>query len=87
MDDFSTESGPRQWYLYETENGNTFEEVSEIIASVQCSIEEPRRCMNEQETLIEIREKVRRRIKNSYLKKAAAPVGVNPKVLAWMEIN
>jgi hypothetical protein len=87
LDDFSVESGPCQWYLYEMENGNIFEEVSEIIASVQCSIEDPRRCTNEQETLIEIREKVRKHIKNSYLKKVEAPVGVKPKLLAWMEIN
>lgn len=84
---FSTENGPCRWYLYEIENGNIVEEVSEIIASVQCSIEEPRRCTNEQETLIEIREKVRKHINNTYLKQIQASVGVRPKLLAWMEIN
>ena len=69
------------------ENGNIFEEVSEIITSVQCSVEEPRKCTNEQETLIEIRGKVLKHIKNSYLKKLEAPVGIKPKLLAWMEIN
>lgn len=87
LEDFSTENGPCQWYLYKMENGNIFEEVSEMITSVQCSFEEPRKCTNKQETLIEIREKVRKHIKNSYLKKLEAPVGIKPKLLAWMELN
>ena len=87
LEDFSSETGPCQWYLYEIENGNIFEEVSEIISSIRCSIDEPRKCLKDQETLIEIREKVRKHIKNSYLKKIEAPFGVNPKLLAWMEIN
>ena len=87
LEDFSTENGPCQWYLYQMENGNIFEECSEIIASVQCSNDEPRCCKNEQKTLIEIQEKVRKHIKNSYLKKVEAPVSAKPKLLAWMEIN
>jgi len=87
LEDFSTENGPCQWYLYKMENGNIFEEVSEVITSVQCSVKEPRKCTNEQETLIEIRGKVLKHIKNSYLKKLEAPVGIKPKLLAWMEIN
>jgi len=87
LKDFSNESGPCQWYLYEIENGNVYQEVSEIIYSIKCSFEEPRKCQNEQETLIEIREKIKKHIKNTYLKKVEAPVGINPKLLAWMEIN
>jgi hypothetical protein len=87
LEDFSTENGPCQWYLYKMENGNIFEDVSEIIASIQCSFKEPRKCKNEQETLIEIREKVRKHIKNGYLKKIDAPLKPKPKLLAWMEIN
>ena len=87
LEDFKIENGPCQWYLYEMENGNIFEEISEIIHSVKCSIKEPRRCTNKQDTLIEIREKIRKHIKNSYLKKIEAPVGIKPKLLAWMEIN
>jgi len=87
LEDFSTKNGPCQWYLYETKNNTILEEVSEIIASVKCSIEEPRRCTKEQETLIEIRKKVRKHIKDSYLKKVEAPISAKPKLLAWMEIN
>lgn len=84
---FTIEGGPCQWYLYEIDTGDTIEDVSEIIKSIKCKPEEPRKCLYEQETLIEIREKIKKHIKNSYLKKVEAPVGVNPKLLAWMEIN
>lgn len=87
LEDFSNKNGPCQWYLYKMENGDIVEEVSEIITSVKCSFKEPRKCTNEQETLIEIRGKVLKHIKNSYLKKLEAPVGIKPKLLAWMEIN
>lgn len=87
LEDFSTENGPCKWFLYEMDNGGILQEISEIISSIRCSIDEPRRCLNEQETLIEIRDKVWKHIKNSYLKKVEAPVGVKPKLLAWMEIN
>ena len=30
---------------------------------------------------------LKKHIKNTYLKKVEAPLGVNPKLLAWMEIN
>ena len=87
LENFATEQGPCQWYLYEMQNGNVLQEISEIIASVKCPVEEPRKCVNTQETLIEIREKVRKHIKNSYLKTVEAPVSAKPQLIAWMEIN
>ena len=87
LENFATEQGSCQWYLYEMQNGNVLQEISEIISSVKCLVEEPRKCVNTQETLIEIREKVRKHIKNSYLKKVEAPIIAKPKLLAWMEIN
>ena len=66
------------------QNGNVLQEISEIISSVKCLVEEPRKCVNTQETLIEIREKVRKHIKNSYLKTVEAPVSAKPKLIACM---
>ena len=87
LEDFIIEQGPCQWYLYEMGSGNVLQEVSEIITSIKCSVEEPRKCINTQEQLIDIREKVQKHIKNSYLKKVEAPISAKPKLLAWMEIN
>ncbi len=86
INDYTIENGPCNWYLYDMKNGNILEDHSKIITTVQCLPEEPRKCINKQELLIEIREKVRKHIKDGYLKKVDAPVGVKPKLLAWMEI-
>ena len=46
-----------------------------------------RRCTTEAKTLVEIRAKVEKHIKNSYLKRVDAPVGVKPALRCWMELN
>ena len=38
-------------------------------------------------TLLEIRSKVVQHIKNTYLKRVDAPVGVRPSLKCWMELN
>lgn len=35
----------------------------------------------------EIRQKVEKHIKNTYLKKVQVPIGVKPALKAWMELN
>jgi len=40
-----------------------------------------------EETLLEIRSKVQTHIKNTYLKRVDAPVGVRPELKCWMELN
>ncbi|MDA7723768.1 helicase-related protein [Pseudomonadales bacterium] len=87
IEDFSINSGPCKWYLYETASGNVLEEISDIITSVRSKPEEPRVCSVAPQTLIEIRESVKKHIKNTYLKKVEAPVGVDIQLVAWMEIN
>ena len=73
--------------MFETATGNILEDTSDIITSVRCEPQEPRRCSADPETLKEIRTSVRKHIKNTYLKKIEAPVGVDIKLIAWMEIN
>ena len=48
---------------------------------------DPRRCVIEQATLSEIRGKIEKHIKNTFLKPMQAPVGVKPILKAWMELN
>jgi len=38
-------------------------------------------------TLKEIREKIDKHVKNTYLKKVQAPIGVSAELRAWMELN
>jgi hypothetical protein len=46
-----------------------------------------RLCVTEQKTLKDIRASVLKHIKDTYLKRVDAPVGVKPKLKCWMEIN
>jgi hypothetical protein len=41
----------------------------------------------EQKDLTDIRLKVEKHIKNSYLKSLQAPIGVKPVLKAWMELS
>lgn len=87
LDDFSIDSGPCQWYLYDIVNNIILDHIAEIITSIKSSVDEPRRCSQEQQSLLQIREKVAKHIKNTYLKQVNVPQGYNPKLVAWMEIN
>ena len=49
--------------------------------------EYPSQCITEEKTLKDIRAKVIKHIKNTYLKRVDAPVGVKPALKCWMEMN
>jgi len=87
LEEFTEAAGTSSWYLYTIEGGNILEEPSDIIASLQCKPETPRKCKTEQPLLIDIRNKVQKHIKNTYLKRIDAPLGVNASLKCWMEIN
>ena len=63
------------------------EEPGDIVASIRSTPNTPRKCATEEKTLIELRAKVEKHIKNSYLKRVDAPVGVKPALKCWMELN
>ena len=84
---WTEEAGYTAWYLYDLATEKIITEPSEIIEIIRCEPQTPRKCKIEKETLSEIRKKIEKHIKNTYLKKVQAPVGVKPKLKAWMEIN
>jgi hypothetical protein len=84
---WSIEAGDVQWYLYDLATEKIVEESADILKIIRCTPETPRRCMIEQATLSDIRAKIDRHIKNTYLKKVQAPIGVKPVLKAWMELN
>ena len=57
---------------------------ADLIRSVP---ETPRICAIDPATLKQAREKLEKHIKNTYLKKVQAPLGVAPVLRAWMELN
>jgi superfamily II DNA or RNA helicase len=85
--EFTEEAGTTRWYLYDTEKSAILEEPDEIIESLRCKPNTPRRCITEEKTLKDIRTSVLKHIKDNYLKRVDAPVGVKPALRCWMEIN
>ncbi|MEP7344405.1 MAG: DEAD/DEAH box helicase [Gemmatimonadaceae bacterium] len=85
--EFTEEAGTTRWYLYDLDRGAILEEPGEIVASIRSKPETPRRCTTEEVTLVECRAKVEKHIKNTYLKRVDAPVGVKPALRCWMELN
>ncbi len=85
--DWTEETGDRRWYLYEIATERIVEEPSQIIELIRSTPQSPRVTSIEQTTLAEVRAKIEKHIKNTYLKGAQAPVGVKPTLKAWMELN
>lgn len=84
---WTLEAGSTQWYCYDLATAQVSEDAPGIMPHIRCDPPTPRRTNISQETLSEIRGKVEKLIKNSYLKRVQAPVGVKPVLRAWMELN
>jgi superfamily II DNA or RNA helicase len=87
LNEFTEEAGTTRWYLYDLDRDAILEEPGEIVASIRSKPDTPRVCSAEEKTLLEIRTKVEKHIKNFYLKRVDAPVGVKPNLRCWMELN
>jgi superfamily II DNA or RNA helicase len=85
--EFTEAAGTARWYLYDVEKNSILGEPGEIIESLRCKPSTPRRCTMEQKTLKDIRASALKHIKDTYLKRVDAPVGVKPSLKCWMEIN
>jgi superfamily II DNA or RNA helicase len=86
-DAWSAEKGFTQWYLYDLATERVEEEPSTIIGIIRSEPETPRQHIIEEEMLSEIRKKIEKHIKNTYLRRVQAPQGVKPALKAWMELS
>jgi superfamily II DNA or RNA helicase len=84
---WSEETGYTQWYLYDLATEKIIEETGEIVALIRSTPETPRYRSLNNETLVDIRKKIEKHIKNTYLKRVQAPVGIKAKLKAWMELS
>lgn len=85
--EFTEEAGTTRWYLYDLDRDAIVTEPGEIIESIRSKPNTPRHCMTEEKTLKDIRAKVLKHIKDTYMKRVDAPVGVKPALRCWMELN
>lgn len=84
---FTEEAGSTRWYLWALDREEVLEEPGEIIESIRSKPSTARNCVMDESALLEIRDKVLKHIKNGYLKRLDAPVGVKPTLKCWMELN
>jgi hypothetical protein len=87
MNEFTEAAGTTRWYLCDLDRDAILEEPGEIVASIRSRADTPRTCIAEEKTLVELRAKVEKHIKNTYLKRVNAPIGVKPALRCWMELN
>jgi superfamily II DNA/RNA helicase len=85
--EFTEEAGTVRWYLCDLDRDAILEEPQEIVASVRSKPDTSRTCSMDEKTLIDLRAKVERHIRNTYLKRVDAPIGVKPLLKCWMEVN
>ncbi|MBA3350861.1 MAG: DEAD/DEAH box helicase family protein [Blastocatellia bacterium] len=81
------EAGRTGWYLFLLEGGELIEEAPRIAEVIRSLADTPRVTAIEKPTLREIRLKIEKHIKNTYLKQVQAPVGVKPTLKCWLELN
>ena len=84
---WTLEAGDVAWYLYDMAAEKTLEEPADIVEFIRSEPDTPRKCKIEQKMLREIRGQLDKHVKNTYLKKVQAPIGVKPVLKAWMELN
>lgn len=84
---FSEEAGKSAWYLLDLATGQILDDPTAIEEVIRCRPDTPRRCLQAPQTLAEARKTVEKHIKNTYLKRVQAPLGVAPKLKCWMELH
>ncbi len=87
LGEFTEAAGITRWYLYDIDRKAILEEPGDIVASIQSKPTTPRICNEDEPTLLDIRGKIERHMKNTYLKRIDAPIGVKPALRCWMELN
>ena len=83
---WTLEVGITKWYLYDVETKNIIDDPITIIDSIRSSHNTPRALKMAQVDLIAIRKTLDKYIKNTYLRSIQAPVGIKPRLAAWMEL-
>lgn len=85
--EWTEEAGYTQWYLYDFSSEIIAEGPEEIINLIRSTSQTPRYRSLSDEVLSNSRQNIEKHIKNTYLKKVQAPIGVKATLKAWMELS
>jgi hypothetical protein len=80
-------AGTVEWYLVEVSGDQVVQGAETIHEHVKSLPDTPRSCRLDRSALVEARNRIEKHIKNTYLKRVDAPVGVKPALQCWMELN
>mgnify|MGYP001439903159 CR=1 FL=1 len=85
---WTIENGESYWYLYNLENDTILESAEEIAGFIRSESKTPRITNMDKKMLVSTRKKkIERHIDRTRMRQLQAPIGVNPKLVCWMEIN
>lgn len=85
--EWTEEAGDTKWYLFDLATEKIGDDPTETVKLIRSTPDTPRKHEIPNQTLSEIRAKVDKHIKNTYLKQVQAPIGVKPTLKAWMELS
>jgi superfamily II DNA or RNA helicase len=87
-DEFTLEAGVTRWYLHPLTGTGVTEDTQQIATAIRSTPHTPRVCTTERPLLVDVRDRVLKHIKNTYLKQLDVPIGSpKPSLVCWMELN
>lgn len=88
LDRFTIDAGTTMWYLYDLDQQTVLDDPAQIVDAVRSVPATPRTCRLESELLVDIRAKVLKHVKNTYLKRLDVPLDApKPRLSCWMELD
>jgi len=84
---WTEEAGFTRWYLYDVATEKILEDPTAIAELIRSTPETPTKIVLDRAVLTGIRSKLDKHLKDSYLRRVQAPVGVKPTLKAWMELS
>jgi hypothetical protein len=85
--EFTEAAGTVRWYFWDLARGAIVEDPALIAGDIRSKPATERICVLPKVDLVKARDTIERHIKNTYLKRIDAPVGVKPALRCWMELN
>jgi superfamily II DNA or RNA helicase len=85
-DEWTLDAGYTRWLYYDLSKAEILDDTGLIIETIRSTPDTPMARSLNQAQLSEIRATIDEYLKNSYLKRVGAPIGVAPVLKAWMEL-
>ena len=88
LGEFTLEAGATRWYLLDLVDNKIEDDPADTAKAVRSGQDTPRVCVVPPGDLMEIRDRVLKHIKKTYLRRVDAPLGSpEPRLVCWMELN